>query len=429
MRQSSGQTALGTLALGILVLAGTGAPAAAESVADFYKHKRITMYIGYSAGGGYDRYARTVARHMSRHIPGKPGFTAKNYTGAGGMRLANTMYTVFKQDGTIMGILGRQLPLEHLTGNPKVKFNANKFHWIGSANQEYSVCAFWHTSPIKTTDDLFNKVPIVGGTGAGSGTDTQAMMLNNLIGAKLRLITGYPGGADINLAMERGELHGRCAWSWSSVTSTKAEWLKDKKVVFPLQIARKKHKALQHVPLVGEFIKNDLDRQALDVVLAGLVIGRPFVVGPKVPADRVKALRAAFMATMSDAEFLAEAKKGRMPIDAVGGEEVQELLAGLYKLSPEVIKRAGEAISSKNNIEISQAVIKTNVYKGEITKVARGGRRVSWKTESQKGRLRVGGKTKIAVAGKKAKRDALKAGMSCTFSIKGAETALKIDCN
>jgi hypothetical protein len=320
------------------------------------------------------------------------------------------------------------VPLEHLTGNPKAKFNANEFHWIGSSNQETSTCAFWHTSPIKTVDDLFNKNPIVGGTGVGSGTDTQAMMLNNLMGTRLRLISGYPGGVDINLAMERGEVHGRCAWSWSSVLATRKKWVDEKKVVFPIQIALTPHKDLKDVPLVTSFITNTKDRQALELILSALTMGRPFVVGPKVPADRVAVLRAAFDATMKDKAFLAESKKGRLPINPVSGKEVQKLLAGLYALPKDVIDHARDAISKTNNITITQAVVKTYVHKGKITRVRRGGRRVSWSGGGAKGKLRVGGKTQISVGGKKAKRKVLKEGMNCTFTVKGAQQALKIDC-
>ena len=166
----------------------------------------------------------------------------------------------------------------------------------------------------------------------GSGTDIQAMMLNNLMGTKLRLISGYPGGVDINLAMERGEVHGRCAWSWSSVIATQKNWVDQKKVVFPLQIALVKHKDLQDVPLVTEFITKKKDRQALELILSSLTMGRPFVVGPKVPADRVVILRAAFDATMKDKKFLAEAKKGRLPINPVSGKGIQKLLAQFDRL-------------------------------------------------------------------------------------------------
>ena len=428
MKRKIAFTGMGALAVGALTLAAGSGVATAQSAKEFYKNKRMVMYIGYSAGGGYDRYARTLGRHMGRYIPGKPRFTAKNYTGAGSMRLANSLYNTFKQDGTNIGTLGRTVPLEHLTGNPKAKFNANKFHWLGSTNQETSTCAFWHTSPIKTVDDLFNKNPIVGGTGVGAGTDTQAMMLNNLMGTKLRLISGYPGGVDINLAMERGEVHGRCAWSWSSVLATRKKWVEDKKVVFPIQIALKPHKDLMNVPLVTSFITKKKDRQALELILSALTMGRPFAVGPKVPADRVAVLRAAFDATMKDKKFLAESKKGRLPINPVSGKEVQKLLAGLYALPPDVIKHAGDAISKTNNIKISKAVVKTYVHKGKITKIKRGGKRVSWKGGGAKGKLRVGGKTKITVSGGKAKRKALKVGMKCTFTVKGAQKALKIDC-
>ncbi|MGE0650659.1 MAG: Bug family tripartite tricarboxylate transporter substrate binding protein [Alphaproteobacteria bacterium] len=421
-------TFAGFCAVGALLVGVGGAPARADAVEDFYKNARMSMYIGYTAGGGYDRYARLLARHMERHIPGKPNIVPRQYTGAGGLRVANSIFNVFPQDGTAIGAFGRQSPLEALTGNKKAKFVGNEFNWIGSANREYSVCAFWHTSPIKTTDDLFKKGPIVGGNGAGSGTDIQAMMLNNLIGTKLTLITGFPGGVDINLAMERGEVHGRCAWSWSSVVATQADWVKDKKIVFPLQIAAKAHPDLKDVPLVGKFIKNDRDRQILDVVLAPLTIGRPYAVGPRVPTERVEALRAAFDANMKDEKFRAEAEKGRLPIDPADGKEVQALMDKLYALPPDIIKGAGDAISHTNNIEISQARIPVTTVMGNISKVQREGRSVSWSGEGKKGKLSVGGKTKVMVAGKAAKRGMLKAGMECSFKVRGAQQALAIDC-
>jgi tripartite-type tricarboxylate transporter receptor subunit TctC len=413
--------------LAALAAGATPNPAAASGVSDFYKGKRLTMYIGYSAGGGYDRYGRSVARHMGRHIPGKPSIVSKNYTGAGGLRLANAIYNTIPQDGRNLAIIGRQIPLEDLTGNKKAKFKANKFNWLGSANQETSLCAFWHTSPVKTIDDMFKKNPIVGGVGTGAGGE-YAMLLNNLVGTKLRLITGYPGGVDINLAMERGEVHGRCAWSWSSIQSTSKKWVDQKKVVFPIQIAMRKHKDLPNVPLITQYIKPGKDLQAAQVILAPLTMGRPFAVGPKVPTDRVAALRAAFDATMKDKTFRKEAKKGRLPINPASGADIQKLLAGLYALPPDVIKHAGDALSRTNNIKISKAVVKTYVHKGKITGIKRGGRRVKWKGTGKKGGLRVGGSTKITVAGKKAKRKALKVGMGCTFTVKGAQKALKIDC-
>ena len=428
MKRIIAYTGMGALAIGALALAAGSGAVMAQSGKNFYKNKRMIMYIGYSAGGGYDRYARTLGRHMGRHIPGNPRFTAKNYTGAGSMRLANSLYNTFKQDGSIVAHIGRTVPLEHLTGNPKAKFNANKFQWLGSLNQETSTCAFWHTSGIKTVDDLFNKNPIVGGTGVGSGTDTQAMMLNNLMGTKLTLISGYPGGVDINLAMERGEVHGRCAWSWSSVLATRKKWVDEKLVVFPLQIALKPHKDLMHIPLITSFVTKKRDRQALELILSALTMGRPFTVGPKVPAGRVAILRAAFDATVKDKKFLAESKKGRLPINPVSGKDVQKLLAGLYSFPKEVIDHARDAISKTNNIKITKAVVKTYVHKGKITKIKRGGKRVSWKGGGAKGKLRVGGKTKITVSGKKAKRKTLKKGMSCTFTVKGAQKALKIAC-
>jgi len=419
-------TAASVFAFGAVTLTVGQTPAAS---ADFYKSKRMTMYIGYSAGGGYDRYARSTARHMHRHIPGNPKIISKNLTGAGGLRMTNALYGRFKQDGTIVGIIPSRSALEAIQGNPGAKFNATKFQWLGSANKETAICTFWHTAPIKTVDDLLTKSAIVGGIGPGTGSDTNTMMLNNLMGTKLRLITGYPGSADLSLAMERGEVDGRCGHTWSSVRATQKKWLDAKKIVIPLQLALKANPELKGVPLVTKYIKNDLDLKALKMIVAPLTMGRPFAVGPKVPKDRVKILRAAFMATMKDKEFLKEAKKGRVPINPVSGAEVQTLVANLYAQPPEVIKRMSEAISKTNNTRITKAVVKTYTHRGKITALKRGGKRVSWKGKEAKGKLRVGGKTKITVGGKTAKRKALKVGMSCTFKVKGAQKALGIDCS
>ena len=412
----------------ILVAMAAARPAAAD-VASFYKGKVLTMYVGVSAGGGYDAYARTIARHMVRHIPGNPRMIVKNLTGAGGMRMMNSLYNVFPQDGTNLAILMRNLISEPMFGNKAARFDGSKFQWLGSANQEYSMCTFWHTSPIKTYEDLISKPAIVGGISRGSTTDIHARLVNNLLGGKLRLVTGYPGGADINLATERGEVDGRCAWSWSSINATGADWLRDKKISLTIQFAMKKHPDLPHIPLIRDLVTDPTDKKALDVHLLPQVYGRPFATGPKVPADRAAALAKAFWATMTDPVFLAEAKKRRLQIDPAPGEVVAKLVNALYAMPPEIIERARTAGTSSERTQVSKAVVPVVTHMGKISGIKSAGRRVSWTGDGKKGKLRVSGRrTAILIAGKKAKRKGLQVGMQCAFTVKGAQTALKIDC-
>ena len=406
------------------------ANASTADVAAFYKNKTMTMYIGYSAGGGYDAYGRIVMRHMVRHIPGNPRQIAKQYTGAGGVRVLNAIYNVFPQDGTALVMAGRSVIAQPLFRNAdKAKYDGSKLKWLGSANQEYSLCVFWHQSKFKSTEDLLRGKPAMGGVGIGSSIDVFTLLTNNLLGAKMKLITGYPGGADINLAMQRKELDGRCGWSWSSIKSTAPDWITGNKINLTLQYALKKHPDLQSVPLVTDLVKNDRDKKALKVHLAPQAYGRPFAVGPGVPKERYEALRDAFWKTMHDPKFLADTKKRKMPINPMKGEDVQKLIGEMYALPKDVLAYADKVGNSRKKTTVAQAVIPIATYAGKITKLKRGGRRVSWKGASASGKLRVSGsKTKITVAGKKAKRKALKVGMGCSFRVKGAQSALNIDC-
>ncbi len=419
-----------TAAGAITAIAGVlAAQPVSADVASFYKGKVITIYIGVSAGGGYDAYARTIARHFVRHIPGNPRIVAKNYTGAGGMRMLNSLYNVFKQDGTNVAHILRNLVSEPLFGNKSAKYDGSKIKWLGSANQEYSMCTFWHKTGVKSVKQMLTKPLIMGGLSIGSTIDIHTRLVNNLLGGKLRLITGYPGGADVNLAMLRGEVQGRCAWSWSSINATGADWLRDKKINMVLQFAMKKHPDLPHVPLILDLVKSKKDRDALLVHLSAQVYGRPFGMGPKVPDDRHKAMRKAFWDTMIDPVFLKAAKKRRLQIDPTRGEEVQKLVERVYAMPPDVIAHAKVIGTSSDRTKVSKAVVPVVTHKGKITKIKSAGRRVSWKGKGAKGKLRVSGRrTKITIGGKKAKRKSLKVGMSCTFTVKGAQTALKIDC-
>lgn len=316
----------------------------ADAVADFYKGKTIEMHIGYTAGGGYDVYGRIVARHMGKHIQGNPQIVPKNTPGAGSLRAANWLYAAAPKDGTALATVARGAAFDPLLGVTAAQFDGNKFNWIGSANDEVSVCVSWKDSGITSLKDLMTKELVVGGTGPTADTDQFPKVINAILGTKMKLIPGYPGGNDVSMAMERGEVKGRCAWSWSSLVATRMNWYKDKTVHVLIQLALNKHPDLPDVPLIMDLAKTDEERAILTLVFARQTMGRPFMAPPGVPAERVAALRKAFMATMKDKEFLAEAEKGQLEITPVSGEDLQALVAKGYAADPAIAKRVAEII-------------------------------------------------------------------------------------
>jgi tripartite-type tricarboxylate transporter receptor subunit TctC len=337
----------GAIARGIVTIA-LAAPAAsmatAQTAAEFYKGKKIELYIGYSVGGGYDLYARVLGRHIGKHIPGNPTVVPKNMAGAGSLRLANWLYQVAPKDGSVFGTIGRGTGFDPILAPEGAKFDGPQFTWIGSANNEVSVCVAWHAVGITKFEDLLSRQMTVGGTGASADTDQFPKIANSVLGTKMKLVSGYPGGNDVVLAMERGEVQGRCGWSWSTVKATHRSWLADKKIVILVQLALEKHPELPDVPLIGDFAKTDEQRQILRLIFARQVMGRPFLAPPGIPQDRAQVLREAFMATMVDKDFLADAEKAQMEITPVSGEEVQKLVAEIYRTSPEIAKRAAQAL-------------------------------------------------------------------------------------
>ena len=305
--------------------------AQAQNPAAFYKGKSVDLYIGYSAGGGYDVYARALARHMGRFIPGNPTIVPKNMPGAGSLVLANWLFNVAAKDGTAFGMIGRGTAFDPLLGSTKAQFDPVKFNWIGSMNDEVSVCVAWHTSGIAKLEQVVQNELTVGGTGPAADTDQFPKVLNATIRTKFKIIPGYPGGNDIDLAMERGEVMGRCGWSWSSVIATHKSWLDEKKINVLVQLSLNKHADLPDAPLVMDFAKTDEQRQIFKLVFARQPMGRPFLAPPGVPAERTATLRKAFMDTMKDPGFLAEAEKMKLEIDPVSGEAVQAILQDVYQ--------------------------------------------------------------------------------------------------
>jgi tripartite-type tricarboxylate transporter receptor subunit TctC len=316
----------------------------AQSPAEFYKGKNVELYIGYSVGGAYDLYARALARHLGKYIPGRPKIVPKNLEGAGSLRLANWLYNVGAKDGTVMGTIGRGTAFDPLLGSKGAQFQADKFTWIGSANNEVSVCVAWKTSGITRFEDAFQKELIVGGTGQAADTDQFPAILNGVLGTKFKIVTGYPGGNDVTLAMERGEVKGRCGWSWSSVLATHKLWVDDGSIIVLVQLSLHKHRELPNVPLVMDFAKTDEQRQVFRLIFARQVMGRPFLAPPGVPKDRAEALRAAFDNTMKDPEFLADAEKMQLEITPVSGEEIEKLVKELYQTPTALAARAAEFI-------------------------------------------------------------------------------------
>jgi len=335
------------IAAGALLLAASGA-FAADDVANFYKGRTVTIDIGYSAGGGYDLYARTLARHLGDHIPGHPSVIPQNMPGAGSLKVTNYLYNVAPKDGTVIATFARGMAMEPLFDKTGIEFDAQKLNWIGSITNEVSVCAFRSDSGIKTWRDMLAKSYTVGGTGSGSDTDVFPDVLRHMFHMKIKLVTGYPGGKDVLLAMQRGEVNGRCGWSWSSVKSTSYSLYQKKEIVIPVQLALKKHPDLPNVPLIMDLTKDPDERAALKLIFARQSVARPYAAPPGVPAQRIAALRKAFDDTMKDPAFLDEAEKTRLEVQPVSGEEVQQLVAELYQSSPKVVKMAAEAVKGGN---------------------------------------------------------------------------------
>jgi tripartite-type tricarboxylate transporter receptor subunit TctC len=323
---------------------GSASAVAAEAVESFYRGRTVTVLVGFAPGGGYDLYARTLARYMGKHIPGRPTVITQNMPGAGSMKVMNYLYTAARKDGTFFGTFARGMVFEPLLGHAKgTAFDATKFNWIGSISNEVSVCAFWHTSPVKSWEDMKTKQHTIGGSAAGADSDVFPTVLRKVYNLPMKLVTGYSGGgADINLGMERGEVDGRCGWSYSSMLSQSKALLDGKKINIVMQLGLEKHEDLPNVPLIMDLPASPQDKAAMRLIVARQAIARPFAAPPGVPAERVKALRDAFDATMKDADFVKEATRLALEVKPVNGPEVDRLIREVYASPPEVIRRAAE---------------------------------------------------------------------------------------
>jgi tripartite-type tricarboxylate transporter receptor subunit TctC len=317
---------------------------ATDSIARFYRGKQIVFVVGTPTGGGYDFLARLMARHFGKHIPGQPQVVVKNVPGANGLLETNDLFNRLPQDGTHIGLLIRNMLLAPITNPGGVRFSLDKFKWIGSLATETAVAVAWHTAPVKTFDDLLRKELIVGGM-TGVDPETTPRVFNALIGTKFKIVNGYKGTTDIALAMERGEVEGIGDWSWSSLNSTRPDWVRDHKVNVLLQGALSKDPTLPNTPFALDHVKNDFDRQVMTLYLAQKEAARPIVAPPGVPADRLEALREAFMAMARDPEFLADAEKSQLQVNPSPGATVQRITAMIASAPDDVVKRLVDILS------------------------------------------------------------------------------------
>ncbi len=320
-------------------------PACADTAEAFYTGKQLIAAVPSSAGGSFDQYMRLMAEHLGNFLPGKPKIIVQNMPGGGGVKLMNYFANVAPKDGSYIGIPVHTTITFGLLNPSKVKFLGPDLHWIGSLAGIHDVIGVWHTSPVKSIADARKTAVPMGATGRGGNTYLDIVMANNLLGTRFKVISGYPGAAEINLAIERGELGGRAS-SWEGLAATQPEWLSEKKFVPIAQLGGTPIRGLDHVPNFVTLLSNPADRDVVDVLLIGLSMGRAIFTTPGVPAERVAALRTAFDKMVLDGAYLADAEKRRLTAhDPLPGKTLQAIIDKVYKTPPAVIDRAKKALT------------------------------------------------------------------------------------
>jgi len=302
------------------------------------------MIVFTGAGSTYDIYARLLVRHLGDHIPGKPAFIVQNMPGAGGLKVEEYIYRIAPKDGTVMGTIGRGLPFEPMLGQNEANVDPLKFTWLGSMNRDVSLAMSWHTSKVKSFEDLKQRELLVPGTGVGADSEILPLAFNRLAGTRFKIIEGYRDTPIAALAMERGELDGLAYWSWSSIMAIHPDWVRDKKVNLLFQTGADAIPEVPDVPRIRNLITNSTDRRALEFLLAREIIGRPFFAPPDLPPNRAATLRTAFAATLRDPAFLQDAERSRLDVSAVTGEEVDALLKESAAAPRDVLDRVKQAL-------------------------------------------------------------------------------------
>lgn len=417
--------ALGILLTGVGVATATGAEAPG-SVS--FAGKTVTLAIGSGTGGSHDQYGRLVARHIGQYLPGEPTVISKNYPGAGGMTLANILWSQAPRDGTTFGIVGRTIFLEPLINGKKAKgrFDPRKFSWIGSTDSIVGVAIAWHTSPVKTWHDLLDHELIVGAAGAASGTATDAYIVRNLFGFRYRVIIGYPSGGDVDLAIERGEIQGRANVAWPGLKSRDLAEVKSGKIRLLYQIGLERHPDLPDVPLVLDFARNDRERRILTLNFGINEIGYAFVAPPGVPAATLATLRSAFKRTTDDPKFRTEAAKQRLDVHYVPPERIEAIFDQIYNSPPDLIA---------DWLRVSQPTMPDETARGVTVKAVLAalpgsGKRIAFDAGGKRHEARIDRReTAITVKGAKADAAALHPGLACEITYFGDKgTASRIAC-
>jgi tripartite-type tricarboxylate transporter receptor subunit TctC len=318
--------------------------ACAQTTGEFYKGKSITMLVASGVGGGYDTYARVLARHMTRHLPGSATIVTKNMPAAAGLAAANALYNTSDRDGATIAALTNGVAMEPLFGNSGARYDALKLNWLGSIGKLQNVCATWFQSPVRTVEAAREREVTVAAAGATSNSAIVPKVLNALLRTKFKLVAGYDTGSGLTMALERGETEGICGLSWSTMKASRPHWIREKKLNVIVQMGLEKLPDLPDVPSALELLSDPENRQLLELILIRQEAGRPFAAPPGVPADRLAALRQAFDATVKDPEFLAEAGKAQMEVEPLSAGEIDTLLATAYRASQPIIRRAAALV-------------------------------------------------------------------------------------
>jgi tripartite-type tricarboxylate transporter receptor subunit TctC len=322
-------------------------PAVAQP--DFFAGKQISLLIGTTAGGGYDAYARLLARHISRHIPGNPAIITKNMPGAGGLTLANHLYNRAPKDGTEIATVQNGLPFEKLfymlsPGGSNALFDSTKFGWLGSMTQTVFVVVTWHTTPVKTLQDAMEREAILGASTTSADSYVLAMLSNNLLGTRFKVVHGYAGATEVDLAVENGEVQGEAGKDWTTLTSTRPQWIRDRKINILVQMGMKPHADIKGVPMAIDLAKTPDDRRAMELVFAKFGMSRPFMAPPDLPPERLNTLRRAFDAAMKDPALRSEAERLGMEANPVSGEDVEALVTRMMSTPAALAERARDVL-------------------------------------------------------------------------------------
>jgi tripartite-type tricarboxylate transporter receptor subunit TctC len=326
-----------------VLLALPGVPAAADPVSDFYRDRQVNLISGFNPGGGFDIYARLVARYLPKYIPGEPHIIIRNMPGAGSMIATNHVFNVSPRDGSEFGLFSSDMVIAPLMGAPTAKFVAREFTWLGSASSDVIYCIAWGASPFKSFDQVFQSEMLVGA--AGIQMANVPMLLNRVLGTKFKVIKGYAGTAAVKLAVQRGEVQGWCNVGLESVRGMNPEWITDGTVRFLTQVGYEPRNEVPNVPFFLDYAKNEDDKHLLKLIFGYPFMARPFAAPPKIPQDRAAALRNAFAASLKDEGLRAEAEQARIDIQLVTGEQVDSFLAEMYATDPKLVAKASQVMA------------------------------------------------------------------------------------